>query len=140
MFSWKGKCLNLFDRQSVSIGLDFNYRHIWEQNGYLIELVFFSSQADEESYCRYEKYQFSYVEQFIAILMEDEIHVYRYNTRKIKTQPVYVSKIKTVEEPEFLLFLKDTIFGVFYKTHLIVNQIEETNYIRQIFNKSYGVA
>ena len=72
--------------------------------------------------------------------MEDEIHVYRYNTRKIKTPPVYVSKIKTVEEPEFLLFLKDTIFGVFYKTQLVVHQIEETNYIRQIFNKSYGVA
>lgn len=74
----------------------------------------------------------------IALEIDTEIHLYKYDLRKIKYVPVYLSKVRTQGEFKFLLFLKDNLFGIFYTDHLQIFQIED-NLIRQIFNKSYGV-
>jgi len=74
----------------------------------------------------------------IALEIGSEIHLYKYDLKKIKNAPVYLNKVRTQGEFKFLLFLKDNLFGVFYSDHLQVFQIEDT-LIRQIFNKSYGV-
>lgn len=74
----------------------------------------------------------------IALEIDSEIHLYKYDLKKIKNAPVYLHKVRTQGEFKFLLFLKDNLFGVFYSDHLQIFQIEDT-LIRQIFNKSYGV-
>jgi hypothetical protein len=53
---------------------------------------------------------------------------------------VFVNKVRAQSEVHFLLFLKDSQFGVFYAKSLQIFQVEENSNIRSIFNKKYGVA
>lgn len=77
---------------------------------------------------------------YIAIEVQDQVWIYKYDIRNIKYPPIYVNRIKVIGGISFLMFLRDAVFGVFYPTHLIIYQIEENNTIRIIFNKKYGVA
>jgi hypothetical protein len=43
-------------------------------------------------------------------------------------------------DARFLVFLKDSQFAVCYESSACVYQIEESNHIRLIFNKRYGVS
>lgn len=59
----------------------------------------------------------------LAIEGESEIHLYKYDLRKSKHPPVFMNKVRTQGEFQFLLFLKDNLIGVFYSSHLQVFQI-----------------
>ena len=72
--------------------------------------------------------------------VDGEIHVYQYNLKKIRSEPVFVSKVRATAQVQYLMFLKDGVFGVFYAEHLVVYQIDDSRHIRQIFNKKYGIA
>ena len=76
---------------------------------------------------------------FIAIETIGEVQVFKYNTKRIKTPPALINKIRLVEKPQFLMFLKDSIFGVFYPTYLVIHAIDDSSSIRQLFHKPYGV-
>lgn len=77
---------------------------------------------------------------FLAIEVAEEIQIYKYDLKKIKTEPQYINRIKVAGHVSFLLFLKDAIFGVFYPSHLLIYQIEDNNNIKTIFNKKYGIS
>lgn len=76
----------------------------------------------------------------LALELTEEVLVYKYDTKKIKSPPVLINRIKTLGESKFLLFLKDNVFGVFNPTNVIVYQVEDNNSVRLIFNRKYGVA
>ena len=66
---------------------------------------------------------------YIAIEVQDQVWIYKYDIRNIKYPPVYINRIKVIGGISFLMFLRDAVFGVFYPTHLIIYQIEENNTI-----------
>jgi hypothetical protein len=41
--------------------------------------------------------------------------------------------------PKFILFLKETLLGVFYEDFGCVYQIDEYNNLKPIFNNKYGI-
>jgi hypothetical protein len=75
----------------------------------------------------------------LAVELRDELQVFKFDGKKLKTPPVFVSRIRLQEETQMLMFLKDSTFGVFFPTHLVVYQVDDNNYVRQIFNKKYEV-
>lgn len=50
-----------------------------------------------------------------------------------------MGKTKLLRDPDYMIFLKDSQLGVFYEESGCVYQIEESNNIKLIFNKRYGV-
>lgn len=76
----------------------------------------------------------------MAIEVSEEIWIYKYDLKKPKTEPIYINRIKVLEKIKHLLFVKDSIFGVFYASHFLFYQVEENKVIRLVLNKKYGVA
>jgi hypothetical protein len=72
--------------------------------------------------------------------LDEEIHIYSFDTKKLKTEPVYVTKTRLLGIPKFMIFLKDSLLGVFYETSASIYQMEENSTIRLIFNRKYGVS
>lgn len=66
--------------------------------------------------------------------------VYRYDSKRLKTEPVHMGNTRLLGDAKFLVFLKDSQFAVCYESSTCVYQIEENNSIRLIFNKKYGVS
>lgn len=71
---------------------------------------------------------------------EEEILIYAFDVKRLKIEPSFVARTRLLGLPRFMLFLKDSQLGVFYETSATIYQIEESNAVRMIFNKKYGVA
>lgn len=45
---------------------------------------------------------------------EEEILIYCFDVKRLKTEPWFVTRAKLLGQPRFMIFLKDSQLGVFY--------------------------
>lgn len=76
----------------------------------------------------------------MAMEVEKEVHVYRFNPKKITEEPVYLNRVRVTGELRFLRFLRDSYFGLFYPGHAAIYGINEDSLrVETVFNKKYGL-
>ena len=55
---------------------------------------------------------------------EEEILIYCFDVKRLKTEPWFVTRAKLLGQPGFMIFHKDSQLGVYYYTSATIYQIE----------------